>query len=694
MAYRKKQKRTQQNILLVLSLVAVVCVLFLVTVTGGFDLKKNKLLASFFRRDSSQLASAYSSRLGPCNLLSAVWDTASVVSRDKLVLLSVKSSGNCIGQQVKFSIFKYEGGSTPTASSDSIDPVNLLVNGASTSWSAEYNSSGYLDASSNANYYFEASLVSDPTKKVSSSDPMLAVSSTPSSTIYFIDSAGSNTNNGLTKNAPWADFTNLSNITLQPGDQVLLKRGGIWNQQLTISGKGSATNFITVGAYGSGARPKICRNGDISERAVRINNASNMTINSLEVCNAGAGIIVFYNQNPGNNSVYFNDILGHDFQGIYGGTGAHSSNPSWQSYVSADRVGYSYAIGITGTDALDQPGIQASTVITDFKVMNSELYKAVGIAYDWNSYSSNNGDWLGYAKYTDSLIDNVYMHDNDFADVSAFSLFIAGCTNCSIKNTLIVNGAKQGPDGTTTIYLGATERTSIDNLAVFNTPLSSTSDNSAIDFEVGNNNAIVQNSWFENNAGGAIEFLANSNVPNLNAEIKTSTFINNGWAQKFPNQGQIMNINWPQRNNSTGTIHDNFYQNPTDVLFFGGDGANNGGFTLTNNNDIFSPPTPTSAPTPTPFIDTQAPSVPTGLVVTVVSRSQITLTWNASVDNVGVTGYRIYRNNVYRTTVTGTSYIDNNVSRNKTYSYYIIAKDAANNFSSPSNTTTVKTLRL
>jgi len=45
--------------------------------------------------------------------------------------------------------------------------------------------------------------------------------------------------------------------------------------------------------------------------------------------------------------------------------------------------------------------------------------------------------------------------------------------------------------------------------------------------------------------------------------------------------------------------------------------------------------------------DTQAPTVPTGLTGTAVSPTEINLTWNASTDNVGVTGYWVYLNDVF-----------------------------------------------
>ena len=42
--------------------------------------------------------------------------------------------------------------------------------------------------------------------------------------------------------------------------------------------------------------------------------------------------------------------------------------------------------------------------------------------------------------------------------------------------------------------------------------------------------------------------------------------------------------------------------------------------------------------------DTQAPTAPTNLAFTQPASGQIRLTWNASTDNVGVTGYDIYAN--------------------------------------------------
>ena len=71
--------------------------------------------------------------------------------------------------------------------------------------------------------------------------------------------------------------------------------------------------------------------------------------------------------------------------------------------------------------------------------------------------------------------------------------------------------------------------------------------------------------------------------------------------------------------------------------------------------------------------DTQAPSTPSGLSATTVSSTQINLAWTASTDNVGVTGYKVYRDGAQVGTATTNSYSDNGVSPNTLYGYQVRA---------------------
>lgn len=87
----------------------------------------------------------------------------------------------------------------------------------------------------------------------------------------------------------------------------------------------------------------------------------------------------------------------------------------------------------------------------------------------------------------------------------------------------------------------------------------------------------------------------------------------------------------------------------------------------------------------TPPADTQAPSQPTNLSVTGSTSSTVSLSWTASTDNVGVSAYEIYVNGNYTTTTTSTTTVVNGLTPSTTYSFYIIARDAAGNLSTQSN---------
>jgi len=89
--------------------------------------------------------------------------------------------------------------------------------------------------------------------------------------------------------------------------------------------------------------------------------------------------------------------------------------------------------------------------------------------------------------------------------------------------------------------------------------------------------------------------------------------------------------------------------------------------------------------------DTQAPTAPTNLASSNVTTSSCSLSWTASTDNVGVTGYDVYRNGTLLASTTSTSYSVTGLSASTTYSFYVKAKDAAGNVSSASSTLSVTT---
>lgn len=86
------------------------------------------------------------------------------------------------------------------------------------------------------------------------------------------------------------------------------------------------------------------------------------------------------------------------------------------------------------------------------------------------------------------------------------------------------------------------------------------------------------------------------------------------------------------------------------------------------------------------------PVKPTGLIAHDTTTTSVSLTWNATTDNIAVSGYVVYRGTDSVTTVNALTYIVTGLTPSTIYSFSIIAKDAAGNKSIASDPVSVKTL--
>lgn len=96
--------------------------------------------------------------------------------------------------------------------------------------------------------------------------------------------------------------------------------------------------------------------------------------------------------------------------------------------------------------------------------------------------------------------------------------------------------------------------------------------------------------------------------------------------------------------------------------------------------------------------DTTPPSMPAGLVASATTSSSVSLTWTASTDNVGVTGYQVLRapgasggSFTQVGTSTSPSFTSSGLTASTTYRFQVRAVDAAGNVSAVSSTVTATT---
>jgi len=153
-----------------------------------------------------------------------------------------------------------------------------------------------------------------------------------------------------------------------------------------------------------------------------------------------------------------------------------------------------------------------------------------------------------------------------------------------------------------------------------------------------------------------------------------------------------------------GNLEDVAFRNPDGsnaLIVLNADSSNARTFNVNENGQYFTYTVPAKAVATFTWMpgtnggggssDTTAPSSPSGLAASGTTTNSTNLNWNASTDNVGVTGYQIFRNGSQVGTTASTNYTDSGLSGATGYGYTVKATDAAGNVSAASNTANITT---
>ena len=92
-----------------------------------------------------------------------------------------------------------------------------------------------------------------------------AEGNTATGTTYYVDSLGGDDNNaGTAENKAFKTLDKVNELSLEPGDTVLLKKGSVFEDQalkFTKEDSGTAEAPVKISTYGEGKRPQINTNG-------------------------------------------------------------------------------------------------------------------------------------------------------------------------------------------------------------------------------------------------------------------------------------------------------------------------------------------------------------------------------------------------------------------------------------------------
>jgi hypothetical protein len=384
------------------------------------------------------------------------------------------------------------------------------------------------------------------------------VEATPLTGTYYVDNAvGSNCSDagaGTVTTAPWCDFANLNGKTFGSGAHILLKRGDSFSGELgKLYGSGTIASPIVLGAYGAGARPHISGASQASNRGIWIQDASNWTVQDLEISNVGAGLVFWYTTN-GHTGLIVNDVYTHNVQGVFAGSPAQSDLPGM--YHSA-------GILITG----NVPVTASATAVND--------------DVDISGFDSNSGGQQGFLSTSlgNHSVSNVRLTTSYFHSSQSGENFdnLQNMTITGMRLDGTGTGANHG-SGTTALFFWSSSTVTVSNSILNGEADTGSPDQTETDLEAFDDHIRFLGDLFSNSAGTPIEILEINGYTNnyqSNQEVGDNLFYG------FGSGTALRSVTPTPPLSFSGTAHDNIYAASGSTFTSGVPG-----WTLTNNNAV------------------------------------------------------------------------------------------------------------
>ena len=320
------------------------------------------------------------------------------------------------------------------------------------------------------------------------------------------------------------------------------------------------------------------------------------------------------------------------------------------------------------------------------------------------SYSLNTGDFVNQMDY-DSDANRLLSNNSSGTSYSIRSIDVAANNSGILTSTALTTkptAFRGSPFATNTWYVGTASGgllrlTNVTNSsatwATITTPFVGSVSSvrfgaTANDLIVTIHNYGVTNVWYSSNAGSSWSS-KEGNLPDIPVRDFLLNPLNLNEAILATQLGVWETLDF----NATSPTWSQAYNGMSDVSVtsfdywdVSGDHTTNKVIASTYGRGVF-----TGSFTGTSIPDTEAPTAPTSLTASNITQISVDLSWTASTDNVGVSGYDIYQDGSLITNVSGTTYQVIGLSASSAYSFTVRAKDAAGNVSAASNVVSITT---
>ena len=390
-------------------------------------------------------------------------------------------------------------------------------------------------------------------------------------THYIDNSAGSGCSDagaGTSTAAPWCDFVPVQRHALAAGASLLLARGDSWSGPLILTGSGTSSSWITLGAYGSAtARPIIHGSGAAADRTIVLQNPDYWHVQDLELTNAGMGFLAEYTT-LGHHGLDVHGLSAHDLSGIFDASPRQADYPDLQNSTAI-------TVSAAGTPVTTA----GQSVLSGLSIKNNLVHNAAGV------YLTADPLLTGTPEFAPSTFTGVDISHNNISNSIAPMVAVEAAQGPIVEdNWMDCSGHHAEPQGTTCFFVSDVSSALIQNNVIMNMPDTGSPDETGIDFEYKVSNDVVRGNFFANNAGAGIELLQLGRAGDYStgSVIEENTFYNNGGAGSSQ-RGQIAVYAPSAAGPSVAIQHNDYEVSPNGLVSGAGGSANTTNVTLTDN---------------------------------------------------------------------------------------------------------------
>ncbi|MFJ8112336.1 carbohydrate binding domain-containing protein [Streptomyces sp. NPDC096132] len=300
-------------------------------------------------------------------------------------------------------------------------------------------------------------------------------------TTYYVNCSAA-TNGSGTQSSPWNSVGSVNGTTFAAGDSILFAAGTTCTGQLTPGGSGASGSPITMGAYGSGAKPVIDANGATGP-VIHLLNQQYWEIGGLELTNAASspayrsGVLAENSSGGVLRHIRVHDMNIHHISGWPGG---------WYSTNAGVGVQTDHTTPVSTWD----------DVVVENNTFDHVDRIAVAVTPD--------GDGQGTGLTTGTVIrgntmtydgaDDILVVKNDGALIDGNKAGYGGAKNTCPPSGQYCNGASAG------IWMSGSSNTVVQNNEVYCHV--NGADGTGYDVDWGNHNTTFQYNYSHQNLGG------------------------------------------------------------------------------------------------------------------------------------------------------------------------------------------------